>query len=87
MVEEALKKGSSKAKDSELAVRFTEWYCRAHHSGDLRQPLVSSGVDAGIYGIRIPLLCEACADYARYVEKRTELCKHDPKPFCENCQT
>ncbi|MCL2882497.1 MAG: nitrous oxide-stimulated promoter family protein [Coriobacteriia bacterium] len=81
-----LEKGSKKAKDAELVVRFTEWYCAAHHQDVERPPLESPGVDAGIYGTRIPRLCTACADYARYAEHRTELCRQQPKPFCAVCK-
>lgn len=78
-------KDSKKARDTELLVRFTEWYCRSHHQNAKREPLVSTGTQAGIYGQRIPLLCADCAEYARYAEQRTELCRHDPKPFCSAC--
>jgi hypothetical protein len=80
-----VQKGTQKAKDTELVTRFTEWYCKAHHDEDSRLPLESSGVDAGIYGSRTPLLCEDCAIYARYSELRTESCPHNPKPFCTDC--
>ena len=78
---------SQKAKDAELVVRFTEWYCRAKHKGGCcRSSLFSEGVEAGIYGARVPLLCDECAEFARYVERRTELCRQDPKPFCKYCE-
>jgi hypothetical protein len=77
--------GTQKAKDAELLVRFTEWYDKAHHGDRERTPLVSDGVSAGIYGDRVPVLCDECAQFARYAEKRTEHCPHDPKPFCATC--
>ncbi|MCL2491966.1 MAG: nitrous oxide-stimulated promoter family protein [Coriobacteriia bacterium] len=80
-----LRAKTQKAEDAELAVRFTEWYCKAHHADRARVPLVSDGVTGKIYGARIPILCEECATYARYVEVRTERCPHDPKPFCAVC--
>jgi len=76
-----------KAEDAELAVRFTEWYCRAHHDDREREPLVSEGVDCAIYGTRIPVLCAEDASFARYVEQRTKYCPHHPKPFCAFCET
>ena len=76
---------TQKAKDTEFAIRFTEWYCRAHHSASPRVALESVAVDAGFYGKRTPLLCTDCADFARYVEQRTEACPHKPKPFCAVC--
>ena len=78
-------KNNQKAKDAELVTRFVEWYCAAHHTAAQRLPLESSGVDAGVYGARIPLLCKECAEYVRYAEQRTELCRIDPKPFCTVC--
>ena len=80
-----LEAGSQKAKDAELVVRFTEWYCASHHRDRARTALESPGVEAGIYGARVPLLCEECAGYARYAERRTELCRQNPKPFCAVC--
>ncbi|MCL2332131.1 MAG: nitrous oxide-stimulated promoter family protein [Actinomycetia bacterium] len=81
-----LEKGTKRARDAELIVRFTEWYCAAHHASEQRQPLESPGVEAGIYGKRIPLLCDDCAKFARYAERRTELCRQQPKPFCAVCK-
>ncbi len=81
-----LEKGTKRAKDAELVVRFTEWYCAAHHASEQRQPLRSPGADAGIYGKRVPCLCQDCAAFARYAERRTELCRQQPKPFCAVCK-
>jgi len=81
-----LEKGSKKARDAELVVRFTEWYCAAHHPDAQRSALESSGAQAGIYGARIPRLCADCAGFARYAERRTELCRQEPKPFCAVCK-
>lgn len=81
-----LVRGSQKAKDAELVVRFTEWYCRAKHKNASKSALVSGGVEAGIYGARIPKLCDECAEFARYAERRTELCRQNPKPFCAFCE-
>jgi len=80
-----LQKGTQKAKDTVLVVRFTEWYCKAHHRDAERSQLQSPGVETGIYGRHLPILCGDCAAYARYVEFRTELCPNDPKPFCTVC--
>ena len=81
----ALSKETQKVKDTVLAVRFTEWYCKAYHQEGDRRLLESPGTQAGIYGKRPPLLCADCAAYARYVELRTELCPNTPKPFCTAC--
>ncbi|MDR0782746.1 MAG: nitrous oxide-stimulated promoter family protein [Propionibacteriaceae bacterium] len=80
-----LVKGSQKAKDTELTVRFTQWYCAHHHRDVARTELVSGGVEAGIYGKKAPILCADCARYANYAERRTETCRFDPKPFCSTC--
>jgi len=81
-----LEKDTKRARDAELVVRFTEWYCAAHHRDLDRPPLTSPGVEVGIYGARLPLLCEDCAAFARYAERRTELCRQQPKPFCAVCK-
>ena len=90
-----LQAGSQKAKDAVLIVRFTEWYCKARHCNQPRSPLQSEGAEAGIYrgsgsgtrgSDRIPMLCDRCADYARYAEQRTALCPNNPKPFCSVCE-
>lgn len=75
-----------KRKDAELVVRFTEWYCAAHHSDTERTPLVSDGQTLGIYGEQVPLLCPECSEFARYAEVRTAYCNNDPKPFCAFCE-
>ena len=74
-----------KTRDTELAVRFAEWYCKANHRAEERSPLDSPASEAGVYGNSPPLLCQTCSTFAVYVEKRTGLCPHDPKPFCAFC--
>jgi len=80
-----LKPGTRKAKDAELAARFAEWYCAAHHGAARRSVLESDGGRAGIYRKRKPVLCDECAEYVRYAELRTEKCPKDPMPFCSRC--
>ena len=73
--------------DTRLLGAFTDIYCRGRHRGAPRSPLVSDGVVVGVYGRRIPLVCDACAGLLRYAEQRRALCPKDPKPFCSTCDT
>lgn len=72
-------------RDAELIGRFTEWYCHTHHAEDEMSPLSTDGVELGIYGKKLPVLCSDCAEFVAYSEKRTAFCAQDPKPFCAFC--
>jgi hypothetical protein len=77
---------TQKAKDADLTAHFTEWFCAARHADCQRSVLVSDGATVGIYGKRIPIMCEQCAEYVRYAEERVGKCPKNPKPFCTACE-
>lgn len=73
--------------DTRLLGDFTAAYCRGVHRASGRAPLASDGVEAGVYGRRVPLVCEECAGLLRYAERRRAFCPKEPKPFCSYCDT
>lgn len=62
-------------------------YCAGNHHDHERTPLVSDASALGVYGRRVPRLCDECAGHIRYAEKRRAYCPKDPKPFCAHCDT
>jgi hypothetical protein len=73
--------------DTRLLGDFAGIYCRGRHPDVLRSVLVSDGVDVGVYGRRVPVVCDECAELLRYAEQRRAFCPKDPKPFCSTCDT
>jgi len=73
--------------DTRLLGDFAGIHCRGRHRAAYRGPLISDGVTLGIYGNRVPVVCEECAELLRYAEQRRASCPKDPKPFCSNCDT
>lgn len=74
-------------KDTRLLGDFTVIYCRGNHVRTARAPLESDGAALGVYGRRVPSVCEECAGLLSYAEKRRAFCPRDPKPFCSYCDT
>lgn len=74
-------------KDTRLLGDFAAIYCRGNHSAAVRSPLVSDGAELGVYGGRLPSVCDECAELLRYAEVRRAYCPRDPKPFCSDCDT
>lgn len=81
-VEEGLSR-PERAHDVRLFADFTSWYCKAHHTDRLKREIALSSQVAGEYARWS--LCDECASFIRYAEKRTALCKQEPKPFCAHC--
>ena len=81
-IEEGLNR-PGRAHDVRLFADFTSWYCKAHHSDRPKHEVALSSQVAGAHNRW--LLCDECAEFVRYAEKRTALCKQDPKPFCAHC--
>jgi len=75
------------AADARLLGAFTGIYCRGNHRDVVRAPLVSDGVEVGVYGRKTPVVCDECAELLRYAEQRRAFCPKDPKPFCSTCDT
>ncbi len=75
------------AGDSRLLGDFTAIYCRGRHAGTARHPLASAGAALHVYGRRVPVVCDACAELLAYAERRRAFCPKDPKPFCSYCDT
>lgn len=75
------------AADTRLLGDFAGIYCRGNHRTAPRVALVSDGATIGVYGRRVPVVCDECADLLRYAEQRRAFCPKAPKPFCSNCDT
>lgn len=80
-------KDTKVAHDTRLLGDFTDMYCAGQHSDRVRTRLASDGSAAGVYHRRVPVLCDECAEFMRYAEKRRVFCPKDPKPFCAACET
>lgn len=74
-------------KDTRLLGDFTQIYCNGNHQDEEKKPLASEGVDLGVYGRKVPVVCDECAELLVYSEKRRAFCPKDPKPFCNYCDT
>jgi len=73
--------------DTRIVAGLGAIYCAGNHRDRRRSPLVSDGAALGVYGRRVPRLCDECAEHIRYAEKRRAYCSRDPKPFCAHCDT
>lgn len=73
--------------DTRIVAGLAGIYCAANHTDRERVPLQSDASVLGVYGRRVPRLCDECADHIRYAEKRRAFCPRDPKPFCAHCDT
>lgn len=73
--------------DTRIVAGLAAIYCSGHHKDRERVPLASDARRLGVYGRRVPLLCDECAEHIRYAEKRRAYCPRDPKPFCAHCDT
>ena len=74
-------------KDTRLLGDFSVIYCRGNHPEAARGVLESDGSSLGVYGRKVPVVCDDCGDLLRYAEKRRALCPKNPKPFCSHCDT
>lgn len=74
-------------EDTRIVAGLGAIYCAGIHRDRDRRPLESDATTLGVYGRRVPKLCEACAAHIRYAEKRRAYCPKDPKPFCAHCDT
>jgi hypothetical protein len=73
--------------DTKTLGDFTRIYCRGNHRDRARTPCASDAATLGVYGRRVPELCEECAGHLRYGEARRAYCPKDPKPFCAHCDS
>lgn len=74
------------ASDAVLMADFTAWYCAAHHKKRPKQRVkLLSHELLSTPEKRLPEMCEECAEFVRYSEKRTAYCRQVPKPFCAHC--
>jgi len=74
-------------KDTKLLGDFTVIYCNGNHADAEKHVLCSGGVELGVYGRKVPVVCDECAELLTYAEKRRAFCPEDPKPFCNYCET
>jgi hypothetical protein len=73
--------------DTRLLGDFARIYCRGRHRGAQRHALTSDAAALGVYGRRLPVVCDECEGLLRYAEKRRAYCPKEPKPFCSTCDT
>ncbi len=73
--------------DTRIVAGLAAINCAGNHRDRERTPIESDASRLGVYGRRVPKLCEECAAHIRYAEKRRAYCPRDPKPFCAHCDT
>lgn len=73
--------------DTRIVAGLGSIYCADHHGDRERVRLSSDATSLGVYGKRVPKLCDECAAHIRYAEARRAFCPKDPKPFCAHCDT
>ncbi len=71
--------------DTRVVAGLAAIYCSGFHRERVRAALSSEAAGLGVYGRRVPILCDECAGHIRYAEKRRAFCPKDPKPFCAHC--
>ena len=72
--------------DMKTLADFVVIWCDGHHRDRPRAAVRTEGSELGIYGRKVPVLCEECEAHLAYAEKRRAYCPHDPKPFCAYCE-
>jgi hypothetical protein len=73
--------------DTIVLADFIRIYCDGHHRDRVRHAVTTDAAELGVYGRRLPILCEECESHLAYAEKRRAFCPVSPKPFCANCET
>lgn len=73
------------AHDTRVVADFTRMFCDGHHRDRARRTVATQATALGVYGAKVPVLCEECAAHLEYAEKRRAYCRMDPKPFCAHC--
>ena len=73
--------------DTVLLADFVQIWCDGHHPHAPRHSVTTDAAELGVYGRKVPLLCEECGGHLAYAEKRRAFCPQDPKPFCAHCET
>jgi hypothetical protein len=66
---------------------FVAIWCDGHHRDRVRMKATTAAAAMGVYGRRVPVLCDECENHLAYGEKRRAYCPKDPKPFCAHCET
>lgn len=75
------------SSDTTILGDFVRIWCDGYHRGSVRRSVETDGARLGVYGRKVPVLCEECEAHLAYAEKRRAYCPHDPKPFCAYCET
>ena len=66
---------------------FVAIWCDGHHGDRTRRGVQTEAAQLGVYGRKLPVLCEECEAHLVYAERRRAYCPEDPKPFCAYCET
>jgi len=64
--------------DTRIVAGLAAIYCAGNHRDRQRTPITSDASRLGVYGRRVPRLCEECAEHIRYAEKRRAYCPRNP---------
>ena len=78
---------SKVAHDTRVVGDFVRIYCHGVHTDATRRVVQTDAAALGVYGRKVPSLCEECEAHLAYAEKRRAFCPHDPKPFCAHCES
>ena len=73
--------------DTAVVADLIAIWCEDHHPRENRRPVNTPATSLGVYGKKLPVLCEECEAHLVYAERRRALCPKDPKPFCAHCDT
>ncbi len=73
--------------DLRTVADFISIFCRGNHGDRARGPVMTDAAALGVYGRRVPKLCDECEAHLAYAERRRAYCPKDPKPFCAHCDT
>jgi hypothetical protein len=66
---------------------FVRIYCAANHGERDRRRCTTDAAQLGVYGRKVPDVCDECESHLAYAEQRRAACPRDPKPFCAHCDT
>ena len=80
-------KDSEVVSDTATLGDFVAIWCDGHHRDRTRRSVQTEASQLGVYGRKLPVLCEECEAHLAYAEKRRAYCPHDPKPVCAYCET
>lgn len=73
--------------DTRVMGDFVSIWCDARHRDRERARAATDAAKLGVYGRKVPILCDECVAHLAYAEKRRAYCPKSPKPFCAHCDS